>query len=126
MTILDDSERYYKGSIIVFVLFFTSLWAVKLAFLLFFRRLGRNVKSQNVIWWSVFVVTFSSYFVCIGTIQYICLGAPVMEIVQRCSQPGPVKFVQDTVKAGCALDVITDYMSRFFCQVSHREGDVSF
>lgn len=121
-TIIRTGERYYIGSIIALVLFFTSLWAVKISFLLFFRRLGRNVEGQSIIWWLVFTVTFSSYFVCIGLIQYSCLGSPVLElikkpsleIIEKCSKPGPVKFGQISVKTCGALDVVTDYMSGYF------------
>lgn len=110
-SIVEDSERYYKGSIVILVLLFTSIWAIKLAFLLFFKRLIRNVRTQTTIWWCVLAVTISSYFVSVGTIQYTCLAAPLPNIIRCCPLPGPFRFVQVTVKVSGALDVITDYMS---------------
>lgn len=66
-------EEYLRASIATIILFYSSLWCVKLSFLIFFQRLGRNVQWQRVIWWSVFVVVIASYFSVIGTIEWHCL-----------------------------------------------------
>ena len=66
-------ERYLRLSSGNLVLFYTTLWSVKLSFLIFFRRLGHNVNRQNVIWWTVFGVVAAGYITVIGTIQWNCL-----------------------------------------------------
>ncbi|KAI9718836.1 MAG: hypothetical protein M1828_006525 [Chrysothrix sp. TS-e1954] len=111
-TFITDSEKYYKGSVIVLVFFYSGLWAVKFSFLLFFRRLAANVSGQNILWWSVFAVTLATYFVCIGTIQYKCLAAPLLDIIKNCSNAGAINFQLATLKFNCAADFVTDYLSR--------------
>lgn len=61
-------EPYFKSTAAVIILFYSSLWSIKISFLLFFRRLGMNVKNQKLLWWPVFGITVATYFACIGTI----------------------------------------------------------
>lgn len=110
---LEDSEKYFKSSIVVLVFFYTSLWAVKVSFLLFFRRLGHNVTGQKVLWWCVFAFTLASYFVCIGDIQYSCLAAPLQNSSVHCATDAALRFQQITLKFNCAIDVLTDFASKF-------------
>lgn len=64
-----DTESYCEGSVAALMFFYSSLWPVKLACLLFFKRLGHNVKGQKLLWWSVFGLTVATYLVCIGNIS---------------------------------------------------------
>lgn len=104
--------KVLKGSVVILVFFYTSLWAVKVSFLLFFRRLGHNVMGQKVIWWCVFALTLASYFVCIGDIQYSCLTAPPENIIDHCAMGTALRFQQITLKSNCAIDVLTDFASK--------------
>ena len=70
-----QSEQYLRKSIAVIVFFYAGLWSIKLAFLIFFKRLGHNVKNQDIVWWIVFVITAASFFVCVGDIDYRCLAS---------------------------------------------------
>ncbi|KAL9603437.1 MAG: hypothetical protein Q9219_001124 [cf. Caloplaca sp. 3 TL-2023] len=110
-TFIRDTEKYYKGSIVVNVFFHTSLWAAKFSFLLFFRHLGRNVMGFNILWWTVFAFTAATYLICIGDIQYSCLADPVVKIMSHCSNDSAVRYQHITLKLNCAMDVTTDYMS---------------
>lgn len=118
---VTDSERYYKGSVVVLTFFYSSLWAVKISFLLFFRRLGQNVRGQKVLWWCVLAFTLASYFVCLGDTQYSCLAAPLEDIFRNCSTNTAVDFQQTTLKFNCAVDVLTDFASKS----SYRENLLS-
>lgn len=69
-------ESYLRSSVVVIVFFYTGLWSVKLSFLIFFRRLGRNVLNQLFVWWAVLVITVGSYLASLGTIVYQCLAFP--------------------------------------------------
>ena len=104
--------KYYKSAVVVLVFFYTSLWAIKTSFLLFFRRLGHNVTGQKVIWWCVFGFTVASYFVCIGDIQYTCLAAPLENIFDHCSTNAALRFQRITLQFNCAIDVLTDFASK--------------
>ena len=98
---------------VILVFFYTSLWAVKTSFLLFFRRLGHNVTGQKVLWWCVFAFTLASYFVCIGDIQYSCLASPLENNFARCSTDAALRFQRITLDFNCAIDVLTDFASKF-------------
>ena len=107
------SESYFKSTVAVIILFYTSLWSIKISFLLFFRRLGNNVKHQKILWWPVFGFTVATYFACIGSIQYPCLVRSFTYLAANCVTPSATSFQQDTLKLNCAWDVSTDFFSRF-------------
>ena len=102
---------YYDGSLAVLVFYYSSLWSIKIAFLLFFRRLGQNVMGQKVLWCFIFGFTVATYLICIGDIQYSCLVSPLPELLATCSSDANIQFQTATLKLNCALDVITDFTS---------------
>lgn len=83
----EEVGEYLHLSLVVLILFYSSLWCIKLSFLVFFKRLGRNVRRQKTIWWSVLAVVVASYFSVIGTVQYHCLIPSFEEILRRYSPP---------------------------------------
>lgn len=107
-----NTERYYTGHLIVLLFFYTGLWSVKLSFLVFFRRLGHNISTQKYIWWPILFFTLATYFACIGDIQYKCLARPLAEIVAECNSDYYVNYSFVTFKANCALDVLSDFLSK--------------
>ncbi|OAL45509.1 hypothetical protein IQ07DRAFT_211093 [Pyrenochaeta sp. DS3sAY3a] len=107
-SLLKDTEKYYKGSMVVIAFFFASLWSVKLSFLIFFRRLGGNIRSLNIYWWVVFVFTALSFAGCFADTQYWCLVAPLPKIMARCSGDHDIWWSLFNLKLNTALDVVTD------------------
>jgi hypothetical protein len=75
-----NMETYLRRSAAVIVLFNTGLWAIKLSFLIFFKRLVQNVKNQKIVWWTVLAFTVATFFVCLGSIDYHCLVDSFQEI----------------------------------------------
>lgn len=53
-------------------LYYSSIWAVKLSFLIFFRRLGSKVKSQQIWWRVVLLLTVGAWIACVADIDYKC------------------------------------------------------
>ena len=106
------AESYSKSTFAVIFLFYSALWAIKISFLLFFKRLGTNVQGQKLIWGLVFGITLATYFVCIGTIQYPCLLPSFEYIAFYCKTPAAKSFEQITLKLNCAWDVVTDCLSK--------------
>jgi len=107
-------ERY--GSLIHLVapfkiLFYTSLWTVKLSLLLFFRRLGHQIRSHEVWWWCVLFVTFATWAVCIADIDYPCTTSkPWPWIMEHCGYESKLAYQNATFYANCALDIISDIL----------------
>ena len=97
---------------IIMLLFYTSLWSVKLSFLFLFRRLVAKVAGHKVLWWTIFVVTAATYVVTIAATRWPCVVASSAEKEQECSSPQATKFSEDVLRAIGALDILTDYMSK--------------
>ena len=70
----ERTTRYLRRTIVVIAFFYTGLWAINLSFLIFFRRLGHNVRNQKPVWWTVLAITVATYFACLGIIEYHCLA----------------------------------------------------
>lgn len=137
-TFVNDQQNFLHGSAVVIVLFYSSLWAVKLSFLFFFRRLVRGVARQKQLWWAVLAITVGSYFACIGTIEYKCLLSSFAKIVSECAIdalhnkrliclgycPGlaAIRFQRTTLHVTCALDVITDALSEYSRTLNTRRS----
>lgn len=68
------------------MMFYTSLWTVKISLLLFFRKLGHQIRSHEIWWWCVLVVTVSTWLVCIGDIDYTCTTKPWPYIFSKSSK----------------------------------------
>jgi hypothetical protein len=110
-TFVADSEDFAKASIAVNIFFFSSLWAIKISFLVFFKRLVKNVRRQELLWWPIFGFTVATYFASVGTISYGCLTLPIEEIMAKCSRDSAVSYQQIMLKLTCAWDVTTDFLS---------------
>ena len=59
-----------------YLLYYTALWSIKLSFLLFFRKLGIDIRRQRIFWYCVLGYTVASYIICLGTIDYKCFVEP--------------------------------------------------
>lgn len=71
---LTEQLKFYPhGQVVFYWLYFTGLWAIKLSFLLFFRRLGNRVRGQKVVWWTVFALAIAFFFTVVAVINYKCL-----------------------------------------------------
>lgn len=111
------------------ILFYTGLWSIKLAFLIFFRTLILRVWKVKIWWWVVLGLVAATYCTCLGTIQYQCLIKDIEYILSALrSDPGgdrmadtsgtaqcPVKqaihFQDVTLRYLMAVDVLTDICS---------------
>ena len=102
---LDDAsvaESYFKACAALLLMFYSALWAVKLSFLLFFRRLGQNIVGQRRVWWPVFILKVLLYIACIGAIQYPCLVNSVFYMATNCATPAARTLSQVYLKLNCA------------------------
>ena len=70
----ERTTRYLRRAVALIIFFYTGLWAIKLSFLIFFKRLGHNVRNQKAVWWTVFAITVATYCATLGTIEYRCLA----------------------------------------------------
>jgi hypothetical protein len=93
------------------MMFYVGLWSIKLAFLLFFRRLGtRNIQSLHRWWWFVAIFTITSFFLCFATLPYRCTLVSFEVVASPECQTQGLSFV--SMKVNCTLDVLTDVLSK--------------
>lgn len=91
-TFVIDSDNYSKASTAVQIFFYSTLWSVKISFLIFFRRLGKNVRRQKFLWWPIFSFTVATYIASVGMIQYRCLINSLLYLIENCTSDSAVKY----------------------------------
>ena len=69
-----DVVAYQQANVVVTILFYSIIWAVKLAFMLFYRQLFWVSASFIKAWWSTMALLIASYWVCIGLSLAQCDG----------------------------------------------------
>lgn len=102
---------FARMQLVVNLFFYTTLVAIKFSFLFFFRRLSQRVHGQQYVWWSVMLLTVASYLVSVGDIEYECELGSAETLVTYCNSAAATTFTTDTLKANCALDVLSDFLS---------------
>lgn len=118
-----DGERYSRASLAILILFYSTLWSIKLSFLIFFKRLGKNVLRQKLIWWPVFGFTVASYVVAIGVLQFRCLVNSIFYLIEHCTNDSAIQFQRATLWCNCIFDVLTDLSSGHAVSLSMIEVD---
>ena len=64
---------YFKCLAAIIVFFYTCLFAVKLSFLFFFRRLGDRVEGQRTWWWFNVILNTAAWITLIGSMGWRCM-----------------------------------------------------
>ncbi|KAK4206939.1 hypothetical protein QBC37DRAFT_444784 [Rhypophila decipiens] len=103
-------ELWLRVSYVVQTFFYTTLTAVKLSLLFFFRRLGGHMDRLRYVWWPVLGLTLATWVTGLGTSQFKCLLGSSEYIITYCDKPWAIEFTTVTLKVNCALDVLTDVL----------------
>ena len=111
--VFKEIEMFLHGILSSHMLFNSSLWSIKLSFLLFFKTLGNKIRRQRLIWWSVLAFTVVSYGPCIGLIDFKCLVG--LTGIDLCN----------SLKLPCGCKAITNMSSKMF-ESSHSLSWISF
>ncbi|KAF2229372.1 hypothetical protein EV356DRAFT_580858 [Viridothelium virens] len=106
--VLAAEKTLLRAEVAVFWLFYSCLWSVKLSFLLFFRRLGENVRRIGVWWWCVLGFTVVTWITCVGDIPYWCLLGSVEYTFTQCPTLHQVSYQWTTLHYNCAVDILSD------------------
>lgn len=75
MTLMDKATEGLRGIIASYMCTWTSLWLIKLAFMVFFHGLGKQIRHQQILWWCALVYILASYGVTIGMPDFQCFAA---------------------------------------------------
>ena len=70
--------------------FTCTLWAIKASFLIFFRRLGRQVRWQNLIWYFALAITVIGFVIFFPVWSYKCAVGNM--VLGESEMPFPTSF----------------------------------
>ncbi|KAK4247234.1 hypothetical protein C7999DRAFT_14670 [Corynascus novoguineensis] len=112
-TFLDDVPKALHGIFIQGILSITGVHAVKLSFLLFFRRLGRQMPKYMIFWWFVAFVTLASYAVSIALVEYKCMLSSLDVVFFECTANGETARQWTYMIAYCTIDAASDVLILF-------------
>ena len=133
--ILKKVEMCLHGLFSNNILFYSSVWSIKLSFLLFFRTLGSKIRRQRLIWWSVLAFTIASYGVCIVLLDFRCMvgrnGIDLCNFIKpfrrwraytliwpvKCTGHHHRVYEYSILRLTTSLDVITDALSEYHVSV---------
>ena len=124
----DEVPHYIVVQLAIMLLTWTTTWAVKASFLLFYRGLLRNTGRYMIAWWLVTIFTGLAYisvffpiiFTCgspadyfsIGKLGAICLHSSLNLPSDACLSPHSIERTKGNVGYTTAVDITTDLMSR--------------
>lgn len=70
---LAAERKLLRAEVPAIMMSYTSLWIIKVSFLVFFRRLGRDFRGQKIWWWCLMGFTIATWATCIGRMDFKCL-----------------------------------------------------
>ena len=74
---------YTHSQFATIVLYYTSLYTIKLSFLFFFRILGDKVRRQQIIWWSALAFVVAAYLITFSLLDFKCLVGPKSKAIGK-------------------------------------------
>ena len=105
-------RRYFDTSFAVFILFNSMLWAIKFSFLIFFKRLGKHVPRQKLLWWPILAFTVVSYVITVVILgANFCFGKSLLYVVQTCGTRSASRKNRFAFILGFVMDILTDVAS---------------
>ncbi|KAF2267293.1 hypothetical protein CC78DRAFT_566250 [Lojkania enalia] len=108
-------KRGLRGFGAALTISLVGITAVKLNFLLFFRRLGTQITSYYVIWWIILIFTLGCGGVNLGLMDYKCVFArDLVYVITKCAQRSAIKRYFDFQKTSVILDVVSDALIIYF------------
>jgi hypothetical protein len=109
--LFDRASTALHAILASFFCTWTSVWLVKLAFMVFFHGLGRQIRFQRILWWSVLVFLGASYMITISLMDYRCLTSVGIDTVTKCRTQEVIDFQYRTTRVQTTLDIVTDTLS---------------
>ncbi|CAN8095351.1 unnamed protein product [Discula destructiva] len=109
----EKLKLWLRVTFLASIFFYTALTAVKLSFLLFFRRLGDRVYRFPWYWWPVLAFVLCTWIIGIGTSakEADCTLPKNIEVLfYECQASSFTSFDTAVIKAMCVLDIVSDFL----------------
>lgn len=109
---MNQMARGLRGDAIAIVLSIIGLWMIKLNFLLFFYRIGYQIKAYLTTWWVALVLVMACGFINLGMVPYDCMLGSMMHITVTCAVESNVQKIYNLYIVSVAIDVLSDLISK--------------
>lgn len=131
LTLLDQFATALHGNLASYICSWSCLWSVKLSFVVFFHGLGRQIKAQQILWWSVLRFIVATYLVCISILDYGCLTSRGLDILgryypvyplfgrlianeplEKCTSQEVIDYEYANIRVTTTFDIVSDVLSK--------------
>ena len=108
---------FLKSQFAIIVLFWTTLWAVKFSFLLYYKKLFVGLPGHmQKCWWAVVIFSLLAYLGCWATQIAACV--PISSyFTGQCNTPRDIYVGNLSLYYAMAVDIICDILSKHNLQV---------
>lgn len=109
---LDTMLRGVRGFGSALIISMIGILAVKISFLLFFKRLGAQITSYLVLWYVLLFITVACGVVNVGLVNFRCNFGSIETISKSCTGRAVVEHEVAFQIISVVLDVFSDVLSR--------------
>ncbi|KAL1594299.1 hypothetical protein SLS60_010056 [Paraconiothyrium brasiliense] len=111
---MNQMTRGLKGDAIAIVLSIVGLWMIKLNFLLFFYRIGYQIRAYLITWWVALALVMACGVINLGMVPYDCMLGDVMHITVTCAMESRVSKIYTLYVVSVVIDVLSDLIIMAF------------
>lgn len=123
VTFVQTTLNALRGSGASLTIAVVGIIAVKVNFLLFFRRLGAQITMYLIFWYVVLFITIACGAASLGLMGYKCVFGEFEYIASTCSQRDVLRESFNFQIVSVVLDIFSDIFSKFFSLLStHAES----
>lgn len=102
----------WRADGVAIVLSVFGIWTIKMNFMLFFYRLGHQIRAYATFWWVAVVIIVACGAVLFGIFPYDCMFNDSAWINTHCATTSKMGYISSVYKANVAVDVLSDLISK--------------
>lgn len=102
----------WRADGVAIILSAVGTWTIKINFMLFFFRLGHQIRAYKILWWVALVVIIACGAVLLGIIPYDCVFNDSTWVNTNCVTTSRMRYIYSVYQANVALDVLSDLISK--------------
>ncbi|KAL8906929.1 MAG: hypothetical protein Q9171_006062 [Xanthocarpia ochracea] len=111
---LTRAVIFLKLQFAIIVLFWTTVWVVKISFLIFYRQLFTGLPEHMLGWWLTSGFTAMAYLLCWAFQLGSCVPISHYFILGACETPRDIRYSNACLYVAAAGDIASDLMSESF------------
>ncbi|KAI0547069.1 hypothetical protein F4679DRAFT_555734 [Xylaria curta] len=108
--LLNKSATGLNANLASYILSYSSLWSIKFSFMAFFKPLGQQLWSQQVLWWISLAFICVGYLVSIALLDFHCLASNGRDVIANCTTKKAASLWNARVGVATSLDIFSDVL----------------